>query len=228
MRGFMACMLVPAVVALAGCGSSNHEKTASNQAPPITPTAHDSSPPAPLLSVAVIDLDDIAQRVGRMDEIRQSLQEKETELNDNLNLLTSTYENEVAEKKKELGQPPSDAQKSELAALTQRLNSNILKVRQQSQQELAFHRNSLMIRFREEVKPLAQQVANAHGMSVVITSNYVYSTAAGVNITDEVVQRWLGRRSTSDGSATKTDQAAETAAQPPAPKATTGGGEFQR
>lgn len=143
------------------------------------------------MAIAVVDLDAIAQRVGRIDETKVAMKQKESELNDKLQLLVSSYETDLKLERDKLGEEASDDKKKDLLLMQQRLTTNVKQAQLSARQELALHKSTILTRFREEVKPIALQVAKEHGMSVVLTANLVFAAEGTVDITDEVVERYL-------------------------------------
>ncbi len=188
-----------------GCGSNSQPPTVSAQPPappvPVTPASHASeTPEAPAHSVAVLDLDTVAKRVGRLDEINAAVKERQADLNERMEILRRSYQFEFDQKKSEFGDAPTDEQQKQLATIQQRMNNGIVQARQQAQQELALHQNALRTRFHEEVRPLARRIAEGRGMSVVITQNFVFAAPETVDITNEVVEQMMKQISTRDES----------------------------
>ncbi|HEX6962563.1 MAG TPA: OmpH family outer membrane protein, partial [Lacipirellula sp.] len=70
------------------------------------------------------------------------------------------------------------------------------KVKQQAELDLQRHRVQLIAQFREEIKPAARRVAQARGLSVIVTKNdsFLYDFSQSVDITDAVVADLLAHR----------------------------------
>ena len=169
-----ACMIA------AGC---NHHSSAGAEKPVVG-------------AVAVIDLDAIAQRLGSDKAIVQSISEKQSSLSQQLVQLAKSYNEQIAERQKALPEPTAEETKLTLANWQQQANQSLNKVKQQAELDLQRHRANLIAQFREEIKPAARRVAQARGLSVIVTRNdsvlYDYSPAA--NITDAVIAELLAAR----------------------------------
>lgn len=185
------------VLAVSGCNKDSQTPT---DAVDVTPTSvsEDKSAVKSSSGVAVIDLDAVAQRVGRLDEINESVKEKESALNEKLALLQASYHNEFKAKRDEYGDEPTDEQNEELLVQQRRINNGVGQAQRKYQQELEFHKNALKRRFHEEVKPLALQVANRRDMNVVVLNNFIFAAGDAVDITDAVVEHMLSNISSSN------------------------------
>jgi Skp family chaperone for outer membrane proteins len=151
---------------------------------------------SPVGAVAVIDLDAIAQRLGSDKTMAQSITEKQSSLSKQLVELAKSYNEQIAERKKTLAETPPEETKVTLANWQQQANVSLNKVKQQAELDLQRHRASLIAQFREEIKPAARRVAQARGLSVIVTKNdsVLYDFSPAANITDAVVAELLAER----------------------------------
>ena len=172
---FLGCSLSLSTL---GCGSSGLEIGGSEQ--------HAEQQ---FGRVAIIDLDQVAKSLGRDKEMANSIQQAQASLNQQLTTVQAEYQTQIEEKEKEYGEAPTEDQNLQLATLNQQAAVNLNAVRQKAQTMLTNHNRQVLGSFREQVKPLANQVADEKGLSIVITKNdavvFVYKNA--VDITDEVV-----------------------------------------
>jgi Skp family chaperone for outer membrane proteins len=138
--------------------------------------------------VALIDLDDIAKRLGRDAAIVQELKDAGGTLGAQLTAAQKEYQTQFDRSKDSIGTKPSDADSQKLAELARNLNLQLQQKQQEAQQELNAKRTLLVVRFREEVKPVALKIASRKGLGVVLLkSDIVLGTEPGLDITDEVV-----------------------------------------
>ncbi|MEI6493741.1 MAG: OmpH family outer membrane protein [Verrucomicrobiota bacterium] len=167
-------------LAIAGCGP------APSPAPAPTP------PPTPAPAkggAAIIDLDAAAKRLGREAAILAELREAGAQLKDQLTASQKDYQEQIDHLKTSLGSKPSEADKQKLAELARSLNQQFQQKQQQAQQELNTKRGALIGRFREEIKPVALNIATSKGLGIVQIRNDITILAndPGLDITDEVV-----------------------------------------
>jgi len=150
-------------------------------------------------AVAVIDLDAIAQRLGSDKQIAESISKKQSSLSQQLVQLAKSYNQQIAERQKTLAEAPPDESKVRLANWQQQANASLNKVKQQAELDLQNHRARLVAQFRDEIKPIARRVAQARGLSVIVTKNdgVLYDFSPAVNITDAVVAELLATRTAS-------------------------------
>ncbi len=169
------------ILALIGCEWSTGQKAAS-------------SPGA----VAVIDLDAIAHRLGTDKQIADSINHRQTSLNSQLVELAKSYTQQIEEKKKSLPEAEADQAKVKLASWQQQANASLNQVKQKAEQELQSHRTQLISQFRDHIKPAARKVAQARGLSVIVTKNdsFVFDFASRSDITEDVVNELLATQPT--------------------------------
>lgn len=156
----------------------------------ITLTGCDRGPfSGPKGGVALIDLDDIAKRLGKDVAIVQELKDAGGPLSDQVNAAQKEYQAEFDRSKDSIGSRPSEADNQKLAELGNKLNVQLQQKQQQAQQELNAKRVALVNRFREEIKPVAMKIASRKGLGVVLLKSdmVVLGNEGGLDITDEVV-----------------------------------------
>lgn len=143
---------------------------------------------ATIKSVAIVNLDAVAVRMGRDQQMSQAIQEKELELKEQLETEQATLQNQISEKKSEIGDDPTEQQQSELQALQLESNRKFLVSKQQAQNELVQQRAQLIGEFRAEIQPAINRVAERRGITLVLSKNdaLVLAFAPQIDITDAV------------------------------------------
>ncbi len=184
-RVFMMFSLFLAVAAI-GCGSDEPQ----------------------LGSVAILDLDAVAKRLGRDLEMADSLQQRESVLNQQLAVVQTSFQNELNEKQSEFGVELADDETQELLGLRRTANLKLNSVRQKAQGNLARYRRSIVNQFREEAKPIARQIAEEKGVKIVLTKNdfVVFSFDSVIDITEEVIARMTAQKTNTAANSTKAKQ----------------------
>lgn len=144
-------------------------------------------PPRPG-GVAVIDLDDVAKRLGRDVSISSELKGAGDLLSTKLGETQKGYQSELEKSRAALPETLSDEDNQKLLQLSQSLNQQFQSKQREAQEELNATRLALVNRFKEEVKPVAKKIALSRGLEVVILKSELILTALEtVDITDEVV-----------------------------------------
>ena len=165
---------------LAGCG--------------LQPSASKSDEHAPdAKGVAVVDLDAVAKRIGRDVEIAKSLEQKQTALNERLAAIQESVRSQYKEKKEKAGDKPTDEQQKELRALEQDLGLSVKRHMGEAQKNIALFRQQLVNRFREQVRPVARDVAEQKGFDIVVLKDesLLFVVEEHAEITDAVIERML-------------------------------------
>ena len=143
-------------------------------------------------AVAVIDLDAVAKELGRDRQIEEALKQREASLANQLTTMNANYQQQIDEKARAMGA----ANHPQVTTMKQTASQNLVKAKQQAQDNFEQYKQELVGRFREEVRPVAGNVAESRGLTVTVTKNdTVYDFSPGVDITAEVIQRL--RQSTS-------------------------------
>jgi Skp family chaperone for outer membrane proteins len=143
-------------------------------------------------NVAVIDLDEIARRLGRDAVMQQAMIDQQSSVNDRLTVLQTTLNETFEDRRRQVDpEAATEEQKQELQTLFTELNQELAVKRQQGINEIVSHRQGLITQFREEVKPIALAVAAERGLDVVVTKNdtVVYAYGEGADITEDVIGR---------------------------------------
>ena len=144
---------------------------------------------APKGGVALVDLDDVAKRLGRDVLIVQELKDASVPLKDQLTAAQKELQTQFDRTKDAIGSKPTDSESQKLADLGSNLNLQLQQKQQQAQQDLNTKRAALVTRFREELKPVALKIASSKGLGVVLVKSemVVLGNQPGLDITDEVV-----------------------------------------
>ncbi len=176
-------------------------------------TQSGGSPAAPAAKggLAVIDLDLVGKTVGRTQEINELLQVRKNGLDQGLAKLQANFKDQLAKKKEEFGEQPTEEQQKILAAMNREATNKFLQIGRSAQADLEKYRQTLIGQFRAEMKPFAQEVAAAKGLSIVIPKNegFLLSIDPAVDITSDVIDVY------------NTKKPAPTALKAPAPQTVT-------
>ena len=140
--------------------------------------------------VAVVDLDEVARQVGADSEIVQAVQAREASLNSQLKVMKANYVQQLKERKSLYGEQPNEEQSKQLDSITRQVNLNLVTAQQKATSHLSSHRGELIMKFREQVGPVAQQIANERGLAIVVPKNdgWLLAVDENVDITNEVAE----------------------------------------
>ncbi|MEQ8210779.1 MAG: OmpH family outer membrane protein [Lacipirellulaceae bacterium] len=147
-------------------------------------------------SVAVIDLDRVAQQLGQDKRITQTLTASQTNLQQQLTKLAQNYQQQITQKKQAAEGATTGDNAIQLASFQREASAKLNEARQQVTRDLASQRSQLIASFRQQIKPYAREAARARGLSVIVTNNdsVIYDYVASVDITDDVVKAITSRQ----------------------------------
>ncbi len=173
----------PAAIPVSSVESSHedHEVTARNVSTLSTTSG-----------VAIVNLNESARQLGETQRWQAEMADRETELNERLELMKMSFEQELSDAKAEMGEALSDEQSQELKALTARYNTSILQEREHARGEYVQFQAGLESEFRKKIRPVALKVAQESGYAVVLQHNAVFDYDASVDITVRIIERLQG------------------------------------
>ena len=139
--------------------------------------------------VAVVDLDRVANELGRSTVMLQRLQQQQNGLNQKLASVKTSFEAQLTEKIDELPEEPSEEETAKFLNMKRKANIQLASYKQKATNALGQLKNSAIEGFRAEAMPVARAVAKERGLSVVLTSNdsVVFAFDEAVDITDDVI-----------------------------------------
>lgn len=160
-----------------------------------------------LSGVAVVDLDEVARRLGSDVAMVQAIRESQTSLNQQLQSLQTSLQQQYQRKKHELDGRQVQAKRDQatetkqLEAFSRQLSVQLNQARRNANNQINAHQRQLIQRFREEVKPVAQQAAFERGLGVVVTKNESVLLAFddAHDITAAVVEKLQAQRAAFQG-----------------------------
>lgn len=146
--------------------------------------------------IAVIDLDVVAKSIGRTQEINETWQVRKNALDQALQKLQASFNEQLAAKKTEFGEEPTEEQMKQLAAMQREATNKLVQAGRKAQADLDQYRQQMIANFRAEVRPFAQQVASDKGLGVVIPKNegFLLSIDPAVDITADVISSYAAKR----------------------------------
>lgn len=154
------------------------------------------STPTPLNVIAVIDLDMVAVRTGANQQIQNALAQSQNQINQRLGAMRNNFQTQVQQAAVTLQNRVNQgiAGPNEIAALENdiaQLNVQLQREQQVGQNALNQTQINLINSFKNQVRPVVQQIAVERGYGIVITKNetVLYTYDAAHDITLEVIRR---------------------------------------
>lgn len=146
--------------------------------------------------LAVIDLDLVAKSIGRTQEINESWQVRKNALDQALQKLQVSFNEQITAKKQEFGEAATEEQQKQLVAMQRDAANKLVQASRKAQADLDQYRSQMVTTFRSEVRPFAQQVAAEKGLGVVIPKNegFLLSIDPGVDITADVISAYAAKK----------------------------------
>lgn len=143
-------------------------------------------------SVAIVDLDEVARRIGRDKEMVESVQTQASALNSQLIKIQNQANQELSKFRAGLNedQQVTNEEAQQYVRVQRSAQVKLSQIQQQAKVGLNQHRQQLVSQFRKDAQPIAAKIAKERGFDSVITRNdtVVFSFDEAVDITDDVVK----------------------------------------
>lgn len=176
----VGCVLALGVAGLAGCGWQ--AGTASSS----TATG----------GVAVVDLDEIARATGSKTRLDDMIKMREVNLNNALGKFNTDVSDDIKGKiqeykdlEEQAGKELSPEEAKKLRSEVMQAQAKLQQARSKAQIDLQGFTEELKLTFRKQIKPIAQEVAEKKGFSIVIPKNegLLLSVSPANDITNDVI-----------------------------------------
>ena len=156
--------------------------------------------------VAIVDLDEIARRIGRDTVMANSVAAQTRNLNSQLKTLQDGLRRTLSEKEKSVGQTGQSNRSNnnlkgavrtpqisdaDLDQLRQEANLRLNRAQRKAQAAISKHRLALIRKFRKEAMDYVKDVAREKGIKIVLTNNdsVVFMFEDPVDLTAQVAKR---------------------------------------
>lgn len=142
--------------------------------------------------VAIVDLDEVARRVGRDKEMVQSIQNQAGALNQRLTAAQNSAISQLNKVKAGYSEDEkiTNEEAQQFVRLQKSAQLQLTKLQQQARLNINNHRQQLVSQFRKDAQPIAAKVAKEKGFDSVVTRNdtVVFSYDNTVDITEDVIK----------------------------------------
>lgn len=147
-------------------------------------------------TVAVIDLDEVAKRLGRDKAMEEALNARQEKLNENLVTMQEGLRDQLTKRQEALADNASEEDQQQLMQLQQEAGNRVSAAIENAQLKLQEERKKMVADFRAEIQPHARQAAKELGAQIIVTKNdnVLFHHEPEVNITDAVVSRMIKDR----------------------------------
>ncbi len=214
MRKLGICLALTGVTALmTGCGSSG------------------SAPATSRGGLAVVDLDKVAAETGRKAEMDEQYKMTASSVQQQLVSAQNNFQGQIDAKAKELGidlttkkpeEIPEEA-KQQVGQMTLNARNILARAQNEYGAKLGEYKQTQIAKFRNDLKPVLQEVAAKRGLSIVVPKNegLLLAVDPGVDITDDVIKAYREKKpavAATAPAAAPAAPAASTAPAKPAPK----------
>lgn len=183
---YSAMFGVGLISVLIGCSrSSNTSATADSKSEDV-----EASEPVKA-GIATIDVNQIARDSGKLAEINLVIDAKGREFDLILKGVRKIHAEELAKLETKHGKEPTAEQLKEVDALKLKQSSEYNRRWQDTRLQLTAIKQKLDEQFLANVHPIAKEIAEEKGLSVVIRQENVFCTSDQFDITDRVSEKFL-------------------------------------
>ena len=165
-------------------------------------------------AVAVIDLSAVAKALGRDEVVKQQVQAAGEQLRQQLTDFSSGLQEKLREEQAKLGTNPSDVERQQLQKQLVEAQRQIQQSQALARQKAAQFQNQLAMNFRNEIRPVAAEIARAQGASAIALANTLMWFDPTLDITGAVIDAMRAKGAAPVLAPAPAEQATEAAAQP--------------
>ena len=139
--------------------------------------------------VAVLDLGAVAKALGRDEVFRQQMESARQQLGQQLTDFSTGLQGQLREEQAKLGEAPTTEQQQELRQKVAQAQRQVQQSRVLARRKAAEFQTNLAVAFRNEVQPIAAEIAREKGASAVVLSNTLLWFEPVADITGEVIDK---------------------------------------
>jgi Skp family chaperone for outer membrane proteins len=150
-----------------------------------------SATPPPRGGVAIVDLDEVARRTGRDQQMLAKIDAFRQQKNDEVAAAQAELQKKLEAFQASLGEHPTPEQQQQLALVQRKLAADFAAISQQATAAVQQFKQDTIKQYRDDVRPLAREIAASRGLQVVITHQDSFQLAVDpqCDITDELATR---------------------------------------
>lgn len=134
--------------------------------------------------VAILDIDEVARKLGVEEKVRVELLGMQNNLNADLQRTQETMQKQMSQVEESAGAEPTEEQRRQIIATNQQLNEEFNRLKAQAQNTLAQERVRMINDFRNRLEPIALKAAQERGLDVVLMKVtppvFVYANAVDI------------------------------------------------
>ncbi len=137
--------------------------------------------------IAVLDLLAVAKALGRDDDFKKQLESAGKQLGEQLTQVSTVLQTQLREEQAKLGENPTDEERGKLRQMAVDAQRKIQQSQLQARQKARQFQLQLATRFRQDVQPVAAEIARAKGASVIMLANSLMWFEPAIDITADVI-----------------------------------------
>ena len=166
-----AAALVVAATLLSACG---HEKSGGG--------------------VALMDLTAVARATGQDEVIRLKADANRQEMMAQLQQTAAQLDQQITAERDKYGEELTPEQDQQIQAMTMQARQQLGQLQNQAQAQINQMEQELVNEFRDGVAPLAAEVAQSMGATIILAQDtYVFWYEGEIDITNEVIEAWKAK-----------------------------------
>lgn len=144
--------------------------------------------------VAILDIAVVSEKTGGTEKMGNQLKAMQAKYQADLSKLQSDLQAKISDRQKEFGKkPPTDEQRQEMSRMMGNAQREYNEAQAAASQAMQQEQAKLVLAFRDKIRPVARQVAESKGLSVILLKNeaLVLDADPSLIITDAVVAELL-------------------------------------
>lgn len=142
-------------------------------------------------TVAVVDLAEIASKLGSDKQLEEAVGRRADKLNHQLVIVRQQLEGQIAATEKKAKESPESKAAKSLPTLRSNAEKLMTQANQKAAANLNSYRTQLVLQFRQQSRAVASDVAKERGIALVVEKNeaLVVGYESAIDISDQVAER---------------------------------------
>ncbi len=139
-------------------------------------------------NVLVLDLPTIAKAIDRDTEMNQQMEKFSDKLNQQLDVIKVKLEKQLKEHQQKLKSNKNKKSKLQFQEFINQAQQKMQQVQLKASQKIQAYRTSLLQNFKDEIKPIAKNIAKKHNASLVrYSDDSILWFSQTIDISNEVI-----------------------------------------
>ncbi len=151
----------------------------------------------------IVDLAAVAKATGQEQSMQSRAQVAREEINSQLVKSAATLEQQIEQERETFGDSPTEEQQQQLQQTMAQAQQQYGQLQAEAQQQLQQNEINMVMEFREQIKPVAEKIAQSRNASLIVLADQsVFWLDPAIDMTGDVISALRAEGTFADAGAT--------------------------